>query len=128
MQYDPAKALDVNAWLELDEDEKQDSVLRYHKRAKIQVGSLSLHAVIHVTVENQITEGLKNVQRALERLLNEGLDRHEAIHAIGSLVADHIFCALNGRKFDEKKYYRELAELSAESWRDSEFGRESSIR
>lgn len=35
-------------------------------------------------VENQIAEGLESVVRAMRRLQDEGLSRHDAIHAVAS--------------------------------------------
>lgn len=34
MRYDPANAPIPSAWLETDESERLDAILRYHKRAK----------------------------------------------------------------------------------------------
>jgi hypothetical protein len=53
--------------------------------------------------------------------MREGLDRHEAIHAIGSVLAGIIFDVVS-KKVDagvdiNARYGRELAELTAASWR-----------
>jgi hypothetical protein len=45
-------------------------------------------ATVHVIVENQVALGDAFPAKAvLIRLMNEGLDRHEAIHAIGSVLS-----------------------------------------
>jgi hypothetical protein len=51
--------------------------------------------------------------------MNEGLDRHEAIHAIGSVLMGNILDLQHGRlKGDlNQVYIRELAQLSAKKWR-----------
>jgi hypothetical protein len=49
MQYQPHSA----TWLELDESERVDAVMDYHRRAKVVPENLKLHAMTHVVVENQ---------------------------------------------------------------------------
>jgi hypothetical protein len=45
----------------------------------------------HVVVENQVALGeATSVPEALDRLINEGLDRHDAVHAVGSVHEDSI--------------------------------------
>ena len=121
--YDASKAPDPQEWLELDESERLDLVISYHKRAKLPVGeSNRLHAVAHVIVENQIAMGDATVVPAtLDRLMREGLDRHDALHAIGSILVGIVFDAIKSPKGKEidvnAQYGRELAQLSAASWR-----------
>jgi len=119
VRYDPTEAPDPLEWLETDEGERLDAVLRYHKRAKERAGSPHAHAAIHVTVETQLTEGLGATARAMERLLEEGLDRHEAIHAIGSAVAEQIYATLQRRSFNAAEYDALLDALNADRWRKS---------
>jgi hypothetical protein len=48
-----------------------------------------LHGLAHVMVENQIALGdppVPAIREALVRLMGEGLDRHDALHAVGSVV------------------------------------------
>jgi hypothetical protein len=52
--------------------------------------------------------------------MDEGLDRHEAVHAIGSILMETVFDAVH--KPDDggdinSDYYRELALLTAAGWR-----------
>jgi len=114
MHYDASKAPDPEAWLELDEQDRIDQVIDYHKRAKKPVGENNkLHAAAHVIVENQAAMGDATVVPAT-------LDRHDAIHAIGSVLAGIFFdVAKNpGKQVDNNEQYRrELAELTAASWR-----------
>jgi hypothetical protein len=122
MHYDAIKAPDPEEWLELDESDRIDAVIAYHKRAKKPVGENNrLHAVAHVIVETQAAMGDATVVPAtLDRLMREGLDRHDAIHAIGSVLAGIFFdVAKNpGKQVDiNAQYGRELAELTAASWR-----------
>jgi len=87
LQYDPLEAPEPEEWLAIDEAERIDLVKDYHRRARVRLPNEKLHAVFHVVVENQITLGNEiPVQSTVQRLMAEGLDRHEAIHAIA-------FCA-----------------------------------
>ena len=122
MRYDADQAPDPEEWLELDESDRTDAVIAYHKRAKKPVGENNrLHALAHVIVETQAAMGDATVVPAtLDRLMREGLDRHDAIHAIGSVLAGIFFdVAKNpGKQVDiNAQYGRELAELTAASWR-----------
>jgi hypothetical protein len=79
MQYDAIEQPDPEIWLELDETERVDLVIDYHRRIGVQLESLELHAMAHVVVENQAALGEATpVPETLERLMDEGLDRHEA--------------------------------------------------
>jgi hypothetical protein len=50
----------------------------------------------------------------------EGLDRHDAVHAIGSVVAKQMYTMLKERRLhDAAQYAAQLDELTAESWRMS---------
>jgi len=52
----------------------------------------TLHASIHVIVENQAALGDDTpVAGAIERLMAEDIDRHEAIHAVGSVLSSTCF-------------------------------------
>jgi hypothetical protein len=122
MLYDASKAPDPEEWLELDESERLDLVISYHKRAKLPVGENNrLHATAHVIVENQVAMGDATVVPAtLDRLMREGLDRHDAIHAVGSVLVGIIFDVAKdpGKQIDiNAAYGRELGELTAASWR-----------
>jgi hypothetical protein len=120
MHYDPDRKLDVEAWLDLDEDERMSLVIDYHRRARIKLPNAKVHAIVHTIVENQAALGTGYVVAGtLEWLMSEGLDRHEAIHAIGSVLMGHILDLQQGRlKGDlNEVYVQELGQLSAKKWR-----------
>ena len=77
-----------------------------------------LHVTIHQTVENQLAaKDPPVVHETLERLMRSGLSRHEAIHAIGSVLSVEIWEILKEeRPFDEERYERELRQLNAREW------------
>jgi len=117
MRYDPDKPVDAAEWLALDEMEQQLIVQHHHKRARVQLPSLRMHAIIHATIETQVAEGHAAACRALERMLTEGLERHDVIHALGSVMAKHMFGIMKeGQSFDDTAYTRDLDALSAERW------------
>jgi hypothetical protein len=121
MRYDADRQPDAEAWLDLNESERIDIVIDYHRRTRAKLENAKVHAVAHMIVENQIALGdPPAVAATLGRLTDEGLDRHDAIHAVGSVIMGVMFDAL--REPDAKgdinaRYNRELAPLTAASWR-----------
>ena len=116
MRYDPDRELDAKAWLELDESERAILVEDYHRRAGIKPPNLKVHAALHAVVENQIALGGDYpAAETLERLMGEGLGRHDAGHAIGSVLIVHLFEIMQGRGGGgaNEAYVRELAKLTA---------------
>jgi len=73
-----------------------------------------VHVTIHQTVENQIADRTPpQTAETLEALMRAGYTRHEAIHAIGAIVADEIFEILrDDRPFDEDSYVKALQYLA----------------
>jgi len=118
--YNPEHAVDPVEWNALDELERQYIVEQYHKKKHIKLPNLRMHAIIHVIVENQIAfEKEIPVRKHVERLMLEGLNRHEAIHAIGSILSVHIFDLLKKGIQEQDvnaSYFKQLETLTAESW------------
>jgi hypothetical protein len=121
MQYEANDQPHLATWLELDESERVDAVMEYHRRAKVELENLKLHAMTHVVVENQVALGEATpVPATLNRLMQEGLDRHEAIHAIGSILMSIVFDVFQEPAVGgdiNARYSRELATLTAAGWR-----------
>lgn len=118
MRYDPEVAPDPARWLATPEADRLDAVRRHHKKAKCRSGSPELHAVIHITVETQLAERHVAATAAMDRLIAEGLERHEALHAIGSIVAAEMFDVVKSKRtHDPEAYSRKLGKLTAASWR-----------
>jgi hypothetical protein len=119
-QYDAGEPLDHEGWLRIDEAARAELVLRYHRKKKVRLPNLQLHATMHVVVENQVAMREEiPVHRTLERLMAEGLDRHDAVHAIGSVLARHLFAAMkHGLQAEDPNvaYWAELEKLSASNW------------
>ena len=135
-RYDPLVDPDPDRWLATDEEERHRLVEKYHRRQGVRLPNLRVHAVIHVVVESQVAMGDElPVAATLARLITEGLDRHEAIHAIGNVLVGHIHelvTAPAAPKDPNPEYFAELNRLSASplrlltsmsrSWRHSLLG------
>jgi hypothetical protein len=99
--YNPERVPVPESWLELDEQERILLVETWHRVARIKLPNVTTHAALHSIVENQIALNLELVVRAMHRLRNEGLTRHDAVHAIGSVVAEHLFDILKTSQNDD---------------------------
>ena len=94
--------------------------LLYHRGERIKVPNAQLHAVIHVIVENQLALGEEVVINALARLQTEALSRHEALHAIGSVLAADLYELMReGADTGDiySRYLERLEKLTAAQWR-----------
>ncbi len=120
--YDPMTAPNSDDWEAMDEDERMMIVMDHHREAGVELPNERIHAAIHVIVENQIALGDETAAAAtLERMIREGLDRHEAIHAIGSVLADFMQELLDGdvAPGSNEKYDEALEKLTAAEWLES---------
>jgi hypothetical protein len=120
-RYDPEEAPIPNDWLALDEGERIYMVEQFHRHAGVRVPDLLAHATFHVIVENQLALPDQAVVRdTLQRLLREGLSRHDAVHAIASVlvVRVHALSQPAASAVDaEATYHANLRRLTAERWR-----------
>ena len=120
--YDPEVPPNPAEWLALDEQLRIQLAESYHRAAREKVPNHTAHAAFHAIVENQIAEGLEPVVRAMARLMKQGLSRHDALHAVGSVVADHFFEAMNTKDEDfaasaQARYNAAVERLTAEEWK-----------
>lgn len=121
-RYDPDKGPDLNEWRDLDESERIEVVRRYHRKAGIELPNEQIHAAMHVIVENQIAEGDRiPVRETLVRLMSEGLDRHDALHAIATILAELLYGSLKNTAPDDLNaaYFAGLSSLTAQGWLES---------
>lgn len=124
-QYDPYAGPSMDEWKSLDEAEQMILVEKYHRRAGEELPNHKVHAMVHTMVENQVALGDEiPIAAELERLMNEGLDRHEAIHAIGSALVEHIHEMQTGNPSEDpdernRQYYSKVQAMTAEKWRES---------
>ena len=119
-EYDPEQDLATEEWLDLDEQERMILVEDYHRGHGIRMPSVEGHAAIHATVENQLALAEPVVVATLARLRREGLDRHDAVHAIGSVIASQLQALLTNPNVQAppvERYHEALGRLSATKWR-----------
>src|SRR5919106_4266008 len=121
-RYDPEVTPSPDAWLALDEGERIHLIEAYHRdvRANIPRAARTLHASIHTVVENQLALNDEPVVRAFARLRKEGLSRHDAVHAIGSVVAEWLYDLKKEQHTPDSArahYYAAVERLTAATWR-----------
>jgi len=120
--YDPETPPVPAEWLALDEPHRVRLAESYHRAAREKVPNYTAHAAFHAIVENQIAEGLEPVVRAMTRLTKQGLSRHDALHALGSVVAEHFFEAMSTEDEDfaataQARYNAAVERLTAVEWK-----------
>ncbi len=103
------------------ETDLMERILEEHRRNPhpgVKGGRLRLHVAIHTVVETQILEGKPGATAVtLARLQQEGLSRHDAVHAIGTVVSSEMFEVMQeGKVYEEQRYVAGLRALSAESF------------
>jgi hypothetical protein len=122
MRYDALRKPSPEGWLAADEEERLLAVLDYHREMDAPhapTPNPRLHASIHVVVENQLAAGdPPEVRETLERLMGEGLDRHEALHALGQVASELFLSVTRDKKpYDPAAHARALRALSAATLR-----------
>jgi hypothetical protein len=120
-RYDPEVAPAPDDWLARDEGERIYVVEQFHRDAGVQVPDLLAHATFHVIVENQLAlSDQVVVHDTLQRLIREGLSRHDAVHAIASVLAARVHELLQpaaSAADAEAQYHARLQRLTAKLWR-----------
>ena len=121
-RYDADQAPDAADWLAANDDERLDEVRAYHRRLRAKMPNERAHAMFHMIVENQLATSVASVVETLERLQREGLDRHDAVHAIGKVLAEHIYHIVKDQKSSpgtdlKEPYFEALRHLTAEDFR-----------
>ncbi len=118
--YDPEVTPDSKKWLALPEIERIRLTQKYHEVARIKLPNVKIHAALHAVVENQIAIGYGPTCRAMERLQIQGLTRHDALHAVSSVLAYFIYERATGADEPQAEFSRnlddEIEELSAAKW------------
>lgn len=98
IDYDPHVEPEPEIWLSSDETERSLAVIQYHLRTAEPWGqSLRLHALGHVSAEDQIARGFAPAHSAMSLLMAAGHDRHAAIHVLASCVMNVLRKATRGK-------------------------------
>jgi hypothetical protein len=110
--YDPNVAPDPDEWNELDEGEQLLLVHQYHEDEGIDIPGFEVHMALHVAVENQVAMGDDHpASAALERVMRDAPSRHDALHALASVLAEHMWSMAQDSK-GGNSYERELRNLT----------------
>jgi hypothetical protein len=120
--YNPESPPDPSDWLQLPEQERIRVVATFHMVHRLKSGSAKAHAALHAIVENQAATGFGPTVRALARLQSQGLSRHEAVHAVGSVLSEFMFAAMNSPSQTDSHALQSsinasIEALNADSWR-----------
>jgi hypothetical protein len=122
LKYNASRDPDPTEWLEADDGSRLWAIQRHHEKRQsheMPPGGWVGHSILHAAVECQIAEGNPEESRTtLSRLQRQGLTRHEAVHAIASVLAVRLWEAARGTPYDEAAYVRALNELTPESWEE----------
>ena len=123
--YDAEKGPDPLEWLGLSAGERILVVEKAHLRLLMWhpvPENMHEHARMHVDVENRIAMSEPpGIEETLARLVKAGVDRHAAVHALGSVVEGLTRAAMqNGNAFDAAACTKRLADLDPDDWRVAE--------
>ncbi len=115
--------------LDLDDEDEDETILRVRKQHpqyaqyfegvdaifdySEESSQARVHVAMHTAVENQIRLNTPpEAREALDRLMAQGMSRHDAIHAIAGLLAGQLWHVLKERKeCDKEAYAREIDKL-----------------
>ncbi|MEM1347799.1 MAG: DUF1841 family protein [Myxococcota bacterium] len=117
-EYTPNEPIDAEAWMALDDAKKIELITAFHEQETDHPlpENMDLHARIHCIVEDQVAAD-EGVRGELERLVVDGLSRHNALHALGNVALEHITAAQKeGRGLDDDAYRKGLAMIDAKTW------------
>jgi hypothetical protein len=120
--YDPDCSPDPAEWLATDEQERIALVEAFHAAAEIELPNIAVHAAFHAMVENQLAMQHLPVVRAMARLAQQGLSRHDCVHAIGWVLAQHFHELMTKATSDpaavvQARYDAAVERLTAAGWR-----------
>lgn len=125
ISYDPSVQPNKDEWLESTENERITLVKEFHELNddSLDDEALTAHSAVHVIVENQLAMGVELLPETMAKLTRQGLSRHEAIHAIGAIVAEDIFAIVRGEKsnFSPNQYRRKQEKITAKRWRKGQY-------
>src|SRR5438477_2458621 len=98
--YEADQDVNESLWLAMTEEKRLGAVRAAHRNpppSHPPLMSPEGHVAMHVIIENQLASGEPTqVRAALGRLRAAGLGRHEAIHAIASVLVRHLHGLLRG--------------------------------
>lgn len=119
--YDAATPPEALAWLETGEEARIQLVVDYHTSIGDVGDNARTHCLLHVIIENQIAMGgaMEPVRERMRQLMAQGLDRHNALHALCYVLIRHMnWIGMSNIKGDQDaRYFREIRRMTAQKWR-----------
>ncbi len=99
---------------EFEEIWTQGEMAAFPQEINGKVVSPFVHTVLHVTIDKQLQVGDPDfVRETYDRLISEGIEEHEGLHAIMGVYSDLYFTSFRkGRQFDNLDYESQLANMS----------------
>jgi len=120
MRYDPARPVDAEEWSQLDEGEQIGLVMGIiaGRASGFQTRACTRACMSPWRTRFFLGEETP-VAAALRRLMGEGLGRHDAIHAIASVLSGVMYDTVTRKEVRDLKavYYNEVSRLTTEGWR-----------
>ena len=121
--YSPNTPPDPEEWLSIDDSEKQVIVEAGLQAIEAGIGEgFTFHCVTHIIVENQVAANDADVPtgQVIDSLMEQGLDRHEAIHAVGSVIMTTMHSMVQKKEvFDPAANAADMWALNADDWKGS---------
>ena len=120
--YNPLIEPKKDDWLESSEFDRIEAVREFHEKFDHDEfeddDALIIHCTLHVVVENQLAMGVELIPETFAKLTRQGLNRHDAIHAIGAIISEDIFYIMRGEKseFSPKQYRKNLEKITEKRW------------
>ncbi len=115
--YDPLSPPAPQEWLAVPDQRRIDLVLAYHHATGERGENEQMHCLLHAIVENQVAMGDRMpVGEKIRQLMAQGLDRHQAVHAIAIVLATHMrrqANAIQRKGDDEQRYFSEVRRMNA---------------
>lgn len=113
--YNASKSPTSATWLALDESERLALIEEYVRKYEGEVDNINMHACVHLVVENQLALNTEETINTYSRLIRQGLNRHEVIHAIGAVIFEDIYNLIK-EKQSVNNYKNRLRKLTAKRW------------
>jgi hypothetical protein len=123
MAYDPDHDPDPTPWLAMSEADQIAACEATHRvppAGHPPIENLHTHAAMHAVVETELARDWPpGVRQALARLKSEGLARHDAIHALISVVSLMTLELVRGERerYEPMRHAALLRELHRKDWK-----------
>lgn len=120
-RYDADVNPDPVLWISTRKEERWQAIERYHVESSACFGDdVGFHAFMHSLVEEMLmSEQMPSVGAAFARLRTEGIQRHQAIHALAYRLRNLISKLSEGAELtqdDSDAAIQEIDQMTAASW------------